>query len=59
MMETKLCPKCSTERPKTEFSSSVSAKDGLQSWCKPCNRAYQKARYVPRTDGQRHPWAKP
>lgn len=43
---TKLCPKCSREFPRSieYFYPDKSRKDGLQYWCRSCNKAY-KGRY--------------
>lgn len=35
---TKLCPKCGRVLPHYDFHPKLEAKDGLQSWCKKCNR---------------------
>lgn len=35
---TKVCPKCTTEQPKTNFSKSADRKDGLNPYCKQCDR---------------------
>ncbi len=32
----KRCPKCKTEKNKTEFSKNRTMRDGLQGWCKQC-----------------------
>jgi len=40
---TKACKKCGIEKPATGFSKCSAAKDGLQSWCKVCQKARQKA----------------
>jgi hypothetical protein len=34
----KICKRCGVSRPKAEFSRSKGERDGLQRWCKPCNR---------------------
>ncbi len=39
-METKICKKCLEEKKISEFSKMKRAKDGLQSWCKLCNKDY-------------------
>lgn len=43
----KACKKCGEEKLAAEFSTRASAKDGLQSWCRACtsaaNRAHAKA----------------
>lgn len=38
--QTKHCPRCSQDKPMTEFGRNRSRPDGLQSWCKKCTRAY-------------------
>jgi hypothetical protein len=40
----KLCSKCRTEKPVVEFGKRTTSRDGLQSRCKECARAYEKAR---------------
>jgi len=42
-MKTKVCCKCHTAKPTTEFYRSAAAKDSLQSQCKSCMIAYQTA----------------
>lgn len=39
---TKVCPKCGRELPTSEFNKSSKNKDGLQSWCRECQREAQK-----------------
>lgn len=41
-METKKCGKCKRELPLDAFYKNSSAKDGLQSECKECQKAAQK-----------------
>jgi hypothetical protein len=43
-LETKMkrCPKCSTEKPKSEFNKRKASKDGLNYWCRPCDHATTK-----------------
>ena len=36
------CSKCGIEKPREEFYADNRLKDGLQSQCKPCNRAYPR-----------------
>ena len=36
--ETKYCPKCGRDLPRSAFHAKLEAKDGLQSWCKECAR---------------------
>jgi len=43
---TKLCPRCETTKPQTEFY--ISAKGRLSAYCKPCMAAYKRANYKPR-----------
>lgn len=39
----KRCPRCDTRRPVDEFGSNRSKHDGLQSYCRPCVRAMNRA----------------
>src|SRR5690606_4483194 len=43
-MATKRCPRCKQELPVTEFGQNQSKKDGLQSYCRECYRAYNRER---------------
>jgi hypothetical protein len=43
-MQTKRCSKCHTDKDATQFSPWNRGKDGLASWCKSCNRDYQRRR---------------
>lgn len=38
----KECKRCHRQLPETEFYKNISAKDGLQSWCKSCINDYDK-----------------
>ncbi len=42
----KICGTCHTLKPLSEFSSNRAQVDGLVGQCKPCNRAYQRDKYV-------------
>lgn len=46
-MDSKLCKKCLTVKPVSEFNKKTSAADGLQTYCRSCssihNAAYKKA----------------
>lgn len=42
-METKVCDKCKTELPISEFNRKRSRPDGLQAQCRPCDKAYLRA----------------
>ena len=42
---TKTCTKCGKELPVDRFSRKSSAPDGLQNWCKDCQRVANKASY--------------
>lgn len=44
-LETKYCPKCDQTLPVSAFGRNKRRRDGLMFWCKPCKRAYDKARY--------------
>ena len=39
----KTCPKCKAEKPETDFCKDPRKKDGLESHCKDCRRAYRNA----------------
>ncbi len=41
-MELRLCRKCKIEKPLSEFCKRKCEKDGLQKWCRICNRAAGK-----------------
>ena len=38
--KTKRCPKCGRELPTTMFNKKTQSKDGLQPYCKECQRSY-------------------
>lgn len=38
LIKTKKCLKCGRELPVTEFYKKSNAPDGLQTWCKKCQR---------------------
>jgi hypothetical protein len=40
----KRCTKCGIEKDIAQFSPQKQAKDGLHSWCKPCQADYQRER---------------
>lgn len=40
--ETKHCPKCGRDLPRSAFYAKLEAKDGLQSWCKECANPKKK-----------------
>lgn len=41
----KLCPSCSTSKSESEFYSHSGKRDGLQSTCKACKKAYNAGHY--------------
>lgn len=45
IQEVKVCSKCKIEKPLSEFSKSISTKDGLQSICKRCVNEYNNKYY--------------
>lgn len=45
----KICKKCDTEKPTSEFYKSEKAKDGLHQWCKACFKEYNKEKHLART----------
>lgn len=40
----KRCPKCTLTLPVAAFSRNVTSSDGLQGWCRECNRAAAQTR---------------
>lgn len=42
----KKCSSCGEMKELVFFGKKKAARDGLQSFCKPCNRAYQQAHYA-------------
>jgi len=38
----KLCKRCNTEKPESDFTKKASSKDGLYYWCRECSRKYQR-----------------
>jgi hypothetical protein len=46
IMETKICSKCSAERPISEFCVDKSRPDGKHPWCKECRAASAKHRML-------------
>lgn len=42
----KLCKKCNIDKDFSEFSKSKNSKDGLNLWCKLCNKEYLKNYYI-------------
>ena len=45
MGKTKYCSKCETDKIVGYFAKNKSKKDGLNSYCKSCNKKYQKSHY--------------
>jgi len=43
-LKSKRCTKCKQWKPISEFNKRGTSKDGLQSWCRECQRAYRKRR---------------
>ena len=41
-MDTKVCTKCKIEKSCSEFSKKTQNKDGLNNWCRECNKQYLK-----------------
>lgn len=41
----KTCNKCSQQKPLGCFGNKASSKDGLQAYCKVCNKEYQRSHY--------------
>lgn len=44
----KMCSKCKSEKDKGEFYNSNVTKDGLNAWCKDCEKEYRRQRYAQR-----------
>ena len=42
--ETKVCSRCGKTKPLSEFNKDSSAKDGLQHWCRQCQKEYDAER---------------
>ena len=42
----KVCPKCETEKSRSEFYKNRSRSDGLQGICKDCCREYDRKRWL-------------
>lgn len=38
----KVCSKCKNKKSLSEFNKDCTAKDGLQHWCRPCQKQYKK-----------------
>ena len=50
----KQCTKCKQSKPSEEYSKCKTTKDGLQSWCRECNRKAGKKYYA----NNKHKWKK-
>ena len=48
-MDTKICVRCTTEKPTSDFALDKRHSDGLASWCRECRNEYQRQR----RDGKR------
>lgn len=44
--KTKRCPKCGRKLPTTMFNKKTKSKDGLQPYCKECQRSYYAKKYA-------------
>ena len=42
LMKTKKCTKCGIKKSLNNFSKNKSKKDGLDSWCKDCDKEYRE-----------------
>jgi hypothetical protein len=42
----KICTKCNIKKDTTEFSKKKQSPDGLDWWCKSCNKVYRKHYYI-------------
>lgn len=45
-IKTKKCPKCGRELPSSEFYVKNGASDGLQAWCKKCQKTASHNRFA-------------
>lgn len=45
-MKTKTCNNCHSEKPLSEFNSKKNSKDGLQPWCRECNKQRSRQYYA-------------
>ena len=52
-IEYKWCYKCKQWKPLSEFSKDKTRKDGLQPYCKECNKRYMKQYYVDNAEARR------
>ena len=43
---TKICTKCQTEKPISEYHKRTQASRGLDAWCKSCKTEYRKSYYL-------------
>lgn len=50
-MQFKTCSKCQTSKPTADFSKRSAAKDGLQAWCKQCQKETDALRWENRSAG--------
>jgi 5-methylcytosine-specific restriction endonuclease McrA len=50
LIASKRCPSCGQTKSVSEFSRARKSPDGLQSYCKPCGRARNKANYAANRD---------
>ena len=44
-MKTKVCPRCKTNKPTTEYYKNAAQSDGLQCWCKECKKEDNREKY--------------
>lgn len=51
-MDSKCCPKCTQLKPVSEFYRSIKYSDGLQFWCKECQRYSRSGLAKPRNHGE-------
>ena len=43
MFDGKVCARCKEEKPRDDFHKNKRFRDGLRTWCKDCERTYQRA----------------
>jgi Recombination endonuclease VII len=54
----KRCARCRVLLPSEQFHKNRDSRDGLQTYCKVCQRGYDKARYDRKSSGEKCRWYK-
>ena len=58
-MSTKFCHNCSTDKPTQEFSKCSNCRDGLQTYCKACNKKANAKFRKEKPEYQKQYWSTP